>query len=131
MTVSDGSNSSGGRVLACDLSAVEDVDGHRRIGESLFGRVEMIDELDDGYAYRLPGTDEVLEEAVAFVRNERLCCPFFTFEIVLEPDHGPVWLRLRGSEEIKGYIETMVNAWIEGDQRERAVIEQDLIGRSE
>jgi len=39
---------------------------------------------------------------------ERDCCPFFTFELAFAPDHGPVWLRLRGPEGAKAVVEAML-----------------------
>jgi hypothetical protein len=41
---------------------------------------------------------------LAFIAVEKECCPFFTFELALEPNDGPVWLRLRGSAEIKAFV---------------------------
>jgi hypothetical protein len=41
---------------------------------------------------------------VSFVAEERACCPFFTFELHYEPNLGPIWLRLRGSAEIKALL---------------------------
>ncbi len=39
-----------------------------------------------------------------FITAERECCPFFRFELIVEPDDGPVWLRLRGSDEVKAFV---------------------------
>jgi len=64
--------------------------------------VQEIDELDQGYAFRF-GPDEY-PLVVDFVRNERLCCPFFHFEVEVQADHGPVWLRITGTEGVKAFI---------------------------
>src|SRR6185436_16363361 len=37
-------------------------------------------------------------------KRERLCCPFFTFEIVAEREGGPLWLNLRGRKGVKAFI---------------------------
>jgi hypothetical protein len=39
-----------------------------------------------------------------FIARERLCCPFFTFELVAEQEDGPLWLHLRGREGVKDFI---------------------------
>jgi predicted ester cyclase len=43
-------------------------------------------------------------KVLEFVAAEKQCCPFFTFELAFEPDDGPLWLRLRGSAEIKAFV---------------------------
>ena len=52
--------------------------------------------LPDGLAFRF-GVD-ALESVARFVANERKCCPFVDFEIRVEPDGGPLWLRMTGPE---------------------------------
>jgi len=32
------------------------------------------------------------------MENERRCCPFMTFEVVVAPSSGPIWLRMTGPE---------------------------------
>ena len=64
--------------------------------------------MEDGYAFRFPGASQWAGRLLAFVEGERQCCPFFTFELAFEPNRGPIWLRVRGSEEIKGFIGAMM-----------------------
>ena len=42
--------------------------------------------------------------------NERTCCSFFQFELVFELNEGPIWLRLRGAENVKAFIRAKLNA---------------------
>jgi len=66
--------------------------------------LEEVRELPDGYALRFPGTDEWLRRLAEFVAAERRCCPFFAFTLQFEPDHGPIWLSLRGPEGVKEIV---------------------------
>jgi hypothetical protein len=43
----------------------------------------------------------MLHNVIAFVANERLCCPFFTFTLVIGEQF---WLELSGTPEVKAYI---------------------------
>jgi hypothetical protein len=61
-------------------------------------------ELPDGYAFRLKNELIALPEVAEWISSERKCCPFFGFEIVLERDNGPLWLKLRGADGIKAFI---------------------------
>jgi hypothetical protein len=66
-------------------------------------RIE-IQELPDGYSFRLRSELVSLAEAAEWISFESKCCPFFDFEILLERNSGPLWLKLRGKEGIKPFI---------------------------
>jgi hypothetical protein len=92
--------------IACDMQAIsaEQREPHEERAKSLFAAVQAVQELPDGYALRLPDDTPTLNNAILFLVNERRCCPFFRFTLDLEPEHGPVWLRMTGGEEVKAFL---------------------------
>jgi hypothetical protein len=86
--------------LACLLTG-EDLAARGEVVRPLIASYQKVQELEDGYAFQFPGDSEWIERVVTFIDEERVCCPFFTFELQYEPNLGPIWLRLRGSAEIK------------------------------
>ena len=66
-------------------------------------RVETA-ELPDGYAFRLQNERVSLSDLAEWISFERKCCPFFNFEIELQRNNGPLWLKLRGADGIKPFI---------------------------
>jgi hypothetical protein len=92
--------------IACKLLGAEFHERKQAITRDLFAHAELVEELPDGFAYRFPSADPWPAKVLEFVAAERQCCPFFTFEIVFEPNDGPIWFRLRGSAEIKRFIKT-------------------------
>jgi hypothetical protein len=94
------------RPLACDMTAIppERRAAHQALAERLFGAaaVERRD-LPDGYAWRFAG--DLYPDVAAFIADERRCCPFFTFTLIVARDGGPLWLHLTGDGEIKPFIE--------------------------
>jgi len=73
-------------------------------------------ELPDGYALRFSGDDAVAGGLLRFISDERVCCSFFTFELAFftfelafEPQHGPIWLRLRGPDGTKGLVAALLD----------------------
>jgi hypothetical protein len=90
--------------IACSLSDPELARRAAELERDLFSAVAEIEELPDGYAYRFPADQAWIDKLIQFIAFERECCPFFTFELVFAPNQGPVWLRLRGSEEIKAFV---------------------------
>jgi hypothetical protein len=93
--------------IACALSGAELARRGEDVRE-LFRGVEQVSELADGYAFRFPGDDREAVRLLEFTLAERSCCPFFTFELVFEPNLGPIWVRLRGSDGVKDFV---ASAW--------------------
>ena len=97
-------------VIACLLSEREAAIRGEELAGGLFAAVEEVAELPDGYAYRFPSDGSQLEPFLAFIAAERRCCPFLTFELAFEAYGGPLWLRLRGSPQVKAFIAAAFNA---------------------
>ncbi|HEX2203658.1 MAG TPA: hypothetical protein VHG91_10185 [Longimicrobium sp.] len=96
--------------FACDMSAIAPGERplHLAAIRDVFGAVEAVEELPDGYAFRLPGDSATLARAADFIDKERLCCPFFGFVLKLEPAGGPLWLHLTGREGVKPFIQAEI-----------------------
>jgi len=63
-------------------------------------------ELPDGYAFRFPADTVSFQTIAEWVDLERACCPFFAFNLELEREGGPFWLRLTGREGVKPFIQS-------------------------
>ncbi len=91
----------------CNMNALSRVDRQRY--DQLFGKLEVarieIRELPHGYAFRLRNELVSLAEVAEWISYESKCCPFFDFEIQLERDNGPLWLKLKGQDGIKPFIQ--------------------------
>lgn len=92
--------------FACNMSAIAPSERQEHLAaiEEVFGAVQEVRELPDGFAFRLPGEDAWLAKAANFMTKERLCCPFFGFALQLEPEGGAPWLSLTGREGVKPFI---------------------------
>ena len=96
--------------LACSLLGREFAERKGAITRDLFSHAEDVEDLPDGFAYRFPSAEPWAAKVLDFIAEERRCCPFFTFEVVFEPHDGPLWLRLRGSDEVKAFLRAEVAA---------------------
>ncbi len=92
--------------IMCRLDALtsEERERHLALWKRLQESREEIREIADGYAIRFPGDSKYILDIAEFVSRERRCCPFFTFEIEAAGEDKPVWLRLRGGEEVKAFL---------------------------
>ena len=102
--------------LACDLTRIPASarEQHIRVTvPALFGAAEEARELPNGYAFRWPNRPGMFLDIAQFVENERLCCPFFTFALEVEPQGGPLWLRLTGGEGVKQLLLGVVGEYLD------------------
>jgi hypothetical protein len=66
------------------------------------------EELQDGYAFRLPGDTEWIRLIAELIVAERECCPFLTFEVAMLPNMGPVIVRVIGPAGAKEFLRTVL-----------------------
>lgn len=103
-----------GTTLACDFQAIpeDERERHSEVATDLFESIQSAQELKDGYAFRIPDDRNAIANAGEFIAREQLCCPFFTFDLEVNPNDGPVRLKLTGDSEVKNYIEeTVLEEW--------------------
>lgn len=84
----------------------EQLPAHQANAQRIFASVQEVQELPTGYALRLPNETGLLQTIIAFISYERLCCPFFQFGLEIEPQQGPIWLRLTGTEDVKLFLQS-------------------------
>ncbi len=94
--------------IACSLSEAALTERQKQLILTLFNAVQQTQELDDGYAFQFAPDRATVARLTEFISAERECCPFFTFELIFEPNRGPLWLRLRGGAGVKEFIQTMI-----------------------
>lgn len=94
--------------IACDLTVFpsENRKSHEEQSLDIIKKAKRINELNDGYSFYHDYSDETFTSIAKWITGEHKCCPFFTFELVLEPNEKgyEIALRLRGSKEIKQFL---------------------------
>lgn len=97
--------------FACNMLALtpEGRQRHLNVIKELLASHRAIEEISDGYAFRFDSGEKSIMLASEFISRERLCCPFFTFELISERECGSVWLKLRGREGVKPFIRAEFN----------------------
>jgi len=93
--------------IACDLTAIpaDEREAHETLARQLFFEaVPERHELADGFAFQFRADQYPL--LAAFIANERLCCPFFSFTLEVTPARGPIWLRVTGGDGVKEFIQS-------------------------
>ena len=102
------SNQESDAPFACSLIALTAAERahHKELSQELHAAVKETRELPNGYAFRLSGERRSLTMLSEWVSLERLCCPFFTFQIEAGAKTQPIWLRMTGREGVKGFMQS-------------------------
>jgi hypothetical protein len=69
-------------------------------------------ELRDGYAFQFPSDAKTFATVSEWIGNERLCCPFFEFDLQVEDNSGPMILRITGPEGVKQFIKAELSGMV-------------------
>jgi len=91
--------------LTCKLTTPELRERKNTVIASLKKQVQQKKELANGYAYKFSGEDATVDELASFIKTERLCCDFFTFNISVKGDKS-AWLQITGPKGSKEFIQT-------------------------
>lgn len=85
-------------VFVCNMLALnaEESARHIEVTKQLRAITKEDCELSDGYGFRFSSEQSNILLISEFIARERLCCPFFSFEMAVEPEEGPLWMRLHG-----------------------------------
>jgi hypothetical protein len=70
--------------------------------------VISIQELPDGYVFRVPGDKRWIAVVAELIAAERECCPFLAFTIVVPSNMGPVDVRVTGLVGVKDFLRTVL-----------------------
>ena len=92
------------RVLACKLTSPELQKRKQDVLASLKEKVLDKSELANGYKYKFEGSDRIFDELVTFIKSERACCDFFTFDLSISDNKSNIALSITGPEGAKEFI---------------------------
>ncbi len=93
--------------VACSLTPEALATHKEGLLPGLAREAEAREETSDGL--RLRFTADHLQRIAAVVDVERHCCRFLRFDLIVEPDGGPVWLALGGPEGTKEFLAALID----------------------
>jgi hypothetical protein len=94
-------------VFACNMKAMSSAQRKRHtevLSPALQSAKLNVNELTDGYAFQFPSDAKTYQTVAEWVGNERLCCPFFDFDIRVGDESAPMSLRITGPDGVKQFI---------------------------
>jgi hypothetical protein len=92
----------------CTLTPAEFRDREATILAQFRSAVIETEELQEGYAFRLPGDCQSLGLIAELIVAERECCPFLAFEVSALPNMGTVIVRVSGPAGTKEFLKSVL-----------------------
>jgi hypothetical protein len=95
--------------IACALTDKELQERRKNVLQKTAQSLIEVRELRDGFAYKFPAKDAVLQDLINVINLERKCCPFLNFRLVVEAQNNFVSLELTGREGTKEMLKALFN----------------------
>lgn len=81
----------------------------RKIFTDIFKKYQQVDELPDGYAFCYPRSEDWAAKLNEFLEICQSRYPFFTPELIFEPNQDAIWMRIKGPEGTKDVIKKVLS----------------------
>jgi hypothetical protein len=94
--------------IACCLTSVELRERAATLLAQYRSAVNGTEELGDGYAFLVPREGKWIAMIAKMMVAERECRPFLTFELVAQPNMGPVTVSVTGPAGAKEFLRTVL-----------------------
>ncbi|MEO6721393.1 MAG: hypothetical protein ABIN67_13575 [Ferruginibacter sp.] len=92
------------KIVSCKLTSRELQKYKTEVIAGLKANILERRELDNGYQYSFNGSDEMIDNITSFIKAERACCSFFTFNLLIEDDSTNILLEITGPDSAKKFI---------------------------
>ena len=93
--------------LSCKLSTPEQQKRKATVIAGLKALVLRRNELPNGYSYEFEGTDDIFDKLTFFIRTQRICCDFFTFQLTVE--YTTILLTITGPDGAKEFLKEEID----------------------
>lgn len=93
--------------VACSLSDAELREREATLLAQFGSLVIATEKLPDGYAFRIREDRKSITAVAELIAAERECCRFLAFELIVEPNMGPVIVRVTVPHGAKELLKAM------------------------
>jgi hypothetical protein len=93
--------------ITCKLTTPELQKRRATVIAELKALVITRQETADGYVFAFQADDQTLDKLVDFIKTERQCCDFFTFQLTIEENNAS--LNISGPEGAKEFLKEEID----------------------
>ncbi|MDE3183150.1 MAG: hypothetical protein KGM16_07005 [Bacteroidota bacterium] len=92
------------KIIACKLTSLE-LQKYKTEVITLFkDNILKREELSKGYRYTFSGSDAILDQLIIFIKAERQCCDFLSFNLSIKDDQSSIVLKITGPGGTREFI---------------------------
>jgi len=96
------------KIVACKLTSLELQKRKAEVIAVLKSSILKRKELSNGYQYTFKGYDTILDQIINFIKGERQCCNFLSFNLSIEDAETNIQLTITGPKGAKEFINTEI-----------------------
>jgi hypothetical protein len=96
--------------VVCSLSPETVRTRKAELLQGLFQRADTTQSIPNGMRLRFKASSGMIQAIAATIDAERQCCRFLRFDLMIEPDAGPIWLTLTGPAGAAEFLDALVQA---------------------
>ncbi|WP_276371036.1 hypothetical protein [Chryseolinea sp. H1M3-3] len=93
--------------ISCKLTAPELQKRKATVIIELKRLLQYKEEIDNGFSYSFESADDILDKINDFIKTERICCDFFTFQLKVEG--SKTFLTITGPAGAKEFLKDEIN----------------------
>lgn len=91
-------------VFACKLSSAEFRQRKEEVLDKLKEKIVTRKPIKNGFRFTLSGSDSTFVEVMDFIKAERECCSFLTFDLRIQDRDSQIALSITGPKGAKDFI---------------------------
>lgn len=94
--------------LVCQLTGPELQARKADLQQVVFSKVTAVDEVETGFVFRFADQGDFLRLLVDYMIAEQACCPFFQFDLSIQPNHGGIAWQISGPPAAKEMLRDFI-----------------------
>jgi hypothetical protein len=79
-------------------------ESHIQATIELVQSLQSVQGIEGGYEFQFPNESELISKIADFISNERLCCPFLKFSLMVSASQEPISLSLTGPDGTQEFL---------------------------
>ena len=98
--------------LVCMIGSIpqEERPRYDKLRDEIIKRIDHLKTVEhhDGFTFSFQPDPGIVRKLGDWLTYEQACCPFFRFDLAIEPEHGPITLKISGIEGVKEFLSELV-----------------------
>ncbi|MEM8891121.1 MAG: hypothetical protein AAGD28_24295 [Bacteroidota bacterium] len=96
------------QLMVCKLNGPELIKRKQALQKEVFSQMDSYEELEKGFLFRFTFEENFLIKLTDYMLAEKKCCPFFQYELKIQPHAEGIELAVSGEGEAKEMVRELL-----------------------